>query len=304
MGSVFLIVNPVAGKLRARTALMDIIEIYSEAGLDVNVRATLKRGDAYELSRSARRDDYDKIVCVGGDGTLNEVICGLLESGEGLPLGYIPLGSTNDFANSLKLPKDPVASAMITLNGDICQLDVGDFNGQRMFSYIASFGMFTSASYSAPQSAKNTLGHFAYILEGIKNIKDIINIRSYALHIVADGESYDGEYVFGAIMNSTSIGGIVKLNSEIVDMSDGLFEIMLMRRIHNPTELSQVLLSLANSDFNNKMFDFIHASDIHIVSDTPISWSLDGEEVETSGDVRIRNMHKAISIYKEKQSQA
>lgn len=298
MGLILLIVNPVAGKLRARSTLMDVIEVYSAADLDVNVRVTQRRGHAYELARDARRSMYERVVCIGGDGTLNEVICGMLESGEDIPLGYIPLGSTNDFASSLNLSKDPVAAARATIEGEPRRLDIGDFGGQRKFSYVASFGMFTSASYSASQTSKNTLGHFAYILEGMKSIKDVISIKSYALEIEADDFACNGEYIFGAIANSTSIGGILRLNSEIVDMSDGLFEIMLIKKIHNAAELSQVLLSLANSDFNNRMFDFCHASRIRIKSDSAMNWSLDGEEADSENEICISNLHNAISLYK------
>lgn len=298
MGQILLIVNPVAGKLRARSTLMDIIEVYSAANLDVNVRLSQYRGHSRELARNAKADMYDRIVCIGGDGTLNEVISGVLESGENIPLGYIPLGSTNDFANSIMLPKDPAAAARLTIEGTPCKLDIGDFNVDRKFSYIASFGVFTSASYSAPQSVKNAIGHFAYILEGVKSLQDIINLKCYSLHIEADDQVYDGDYMFGAIANSTSIGGILKLNSEMVDMSDGLFEMMLIRRINNLSELNQVVLSLAKSDYNNKMFDFIHASSFKITTNSDIKWSLDGEEAPGGAEVTISNLHNAITIYK------
>lgn len=296
MGMILLIVNPVAGKLRARTALMEILEVYSAAGYDVNVRITQYRGHARELAHSAKKDVYEKVVCIGGDGTLNEVISGIIESGEGIPLGYIPLGSTNDFASSLRLPKEPAAAAKATLEGETVQLDIGDFDSRRKFTYIASFGIFTSTSYSASQTSKNTLGHFAYILEGMKSIKDIINLKSYALRIEADGKVLEDEYIFGAIANSTSIGGIVKLSSEIVDMSDGLFEVILIRKIRNPADLSQVLISLANSDYNNKMFDFFHASSIRIRTDSKMNWSLDGEEADSDLDITISNLHNIVHI--------
>ena len=298
MGMILLIVNPVAGKLRVRTALMEVVEVYSAAGYDVNVRITQYRGHARELAMSAKKDMYERIVCIGGDGTLNEVISGIIGSGEDIPLGYIPMGSTNDFANSMKLPKEPADAALATIEGTPVSIDIGDFDGKRKFTYIASFGIFTSTSYTVPQSAKNTLGHFAYILEGMKSIKDIINLKSYKLHINADGQEYDDEYVFGAIANSTSIGGIVKLSSDIVDMSDGLFEIILIRKINNPTDLSQVLISLANSDYNNRMFDFFHGTNISVSSDTPMNWSLDGEEADGGTEMHINNLHNAITIYK------
>lgn len=292
---ILLIVNPVAGKLRAKSTLLDIIEVFSAADMDVNVRLTQRRGQAREFARAAKADKYEKIVCVGGDGTLNEVISGTIESGENIPLGYIPLGSTNDFAASMKLSRDVATAARAVIIGQPRKLDIGDFCGTRKFAYIASFGMFTAASYSAPQSVKNALGHFAYILEGIK---DIVNIKSYHMKVCADGVDYEDDYIFGAVANSTSIGGIVRLDSDIVDMSDGLFEIVLIKKIRTPNDLNIVLGSIMNSDFDNKMFDFLHASEIMFHVDEEMNWSLDGEEATGSPETDIRNLHDAITIYK------
>lgn len=295
MGMILLIVNPVAGKLRARTALMDVVEVFSAAGLDVNVKLTQARGDARSFARAAKRDVYDRIVCVGGDGTLNETITGAMESGENIALGYVPLGSTNDFAASLGLSKDVGAAAQAALSGEPHLLDVGDFGGLRNFAYIASFGAFTSTSYSTPQYIKNTFGHLAYLLEGVK---DIVNIKAYHMSVEADGQRCEGDYIFGAVANSTSIGGIVKLNSAIVDMSDGLFEMCLMKKPMNPNELTMVLTSIMNSDYENRMFDFIHASEIKFTADEPIAWSLDGEEAMGGNEIVIRNVHNAITFCK------
>ena len=295
MGMILLIVNPVAGKLRARNALMEVLEVYSAAGIDVNVRLTQGRGDARALAAGARRDIYDRIVCVGGDGTLNETITGALESGENIPLGYIPLGSTNDFATTLNLSQDVSIAARATLEGNACKLDVGDFGGLRKFAYIASFGVFTATSYSTPQSTKNTLGHFAYVLEGIK---DIVNIKPNHIIIETDQARYEDDYIFGAVSNSTSVGGIVRLNSGIVDLSDGLFEIILVKNVRNPNDLNMVITSIINSNFNNRMFDFFHASEVKFISSSDIAWSLDGEEANGGKEIIVRNLHNAITIYK------
>lgn len=296
MGSYLLIINPVAGKLRARSLLMDIIEAYSAVNLNVNVRLSQYRGHAREIARDARAADYDRVVCVGGDGTLNEVITGLIESGERIPLGYIPLGSTNDFAASIGLNRDVAAAARATIEGVPVSLDVGSFDGERKFAYIASFGMLTAASYSAPQATKNVLGHFAYILEGLK---DIVNIKSYHMKITADGQEYEDDFIFGAVANSTSIAGIVKLDQNLVNMSDGLFEVILIRKIRNPAELNQVLISLLNSNFENRMFLFLHASQVKVVTDEPgLSWSLDGEEAVSGPEVLIEDLHEAVTLIK------
>lgn len=291
---ILLIVNPVAGKLRARTALIEILEVMSAAGLDVNVRVSQHRGHAREIAQTARRDQYERIVCVGGDGTLNEVITGLVRSGEEIPLGYIPLGSTNDFANSLKLSRDVREATRAAIGGSPRVLDVGAFGEGRIFSYIASFGLFTAASYTAPQATKNALGHFAYILEGIK---DIVNIRSFHMAVEAGDARLEEDYIFGAVANSTSIAGIVRLDSEIVDMSDGLFEIMLIKTIRSPNDLNLVLGSVMNSDFNNKMFDFIRAPEVKFTVDQELIWSLDGEEAAGGREIVIKNLHNAITIY-------
>lgn len=292
---ILLIVNPVAGRLRARSALFEIVEVFSAEGLDVNVRISQKRGHARALAQAARHDQYEKIVCVGGDGTLNEVITGIVRSGEGIPLGYIPLGSTNDFANSLKLSRDVAQAARAAIEGSPCVLDVGAFGNERIFSYIASFGMFTAASYNAPQSTKNALGHFAYILEGIK---DIVNIRPFHMVVETQEARREDDYIFGAVANSTSIAGIVHLDSEIVDMSDGLFEIMLVKNIRSPNDLNLVLGSIMNSDFNNKMFDFIRAPEVKFTVDQKMMWSIDGEEAAGERETVIKNLHNAITICK------
>lgn len=195
MGMILLIVNPVAGKLHARTALMDVIEVFTAAGYDVNVKVTSGRGDAAIFAKNARRDMYERIVCLGGDGTLNETISGAMESGENIPLGYVPLGSTNDFASSLKLSSDVVEASSAAINGAAQPIDIGDFGGRRKFSYIASFGMFTASSYTTPQNIKNTFGHFAYVMEGVK---DIVNIKANHLVVEADGTVYQGDYIFGS----------------------------------------------------------------------------------------------------------
>ena len=290
---ILLIVNPVSGRQRGKAVLSTIIEAYSAEGLDVNVRFTTARGDARALAGSAKHDIYDKIICVGGDGTLNEVISGAIESGEGIPLGYIPLGSTNDFATSIKLPKELPAAIETTLHGDEHSLDIGDFGGLRNFAYIASFGAFTAASYSAPQSTKNAFGHLAYVFEGLK---DIVNIKSTHMVIETDSGRYEDDYVFGAVANSTSIGGIVRLDSSLVDMSDGLFEVILIKNVKNPADLNTLFWSVMNSDYDNRMCDFFHSSSVTFRSESGMSWSLDGEEAVSGADIKITNLHNAIKI--------
>ena len=289
---LLLILNPAAGKMRAKTAVFSIVNTFCGGGYQVSVHITSCQGDAREVCKE-RASKYDVIVCGGGDGTLNEVIDGLIESGANTPLGYIPMGSTNDFAQSLKLPLQPQKAALAIVNGDNNYMDVGVFNHSRRFAYIASFGMFTAASYSAPQATKNALGHFAYILEGIKELSAI---QSYRVKVEAEGQTFEDEYVFGAVCNSTSVAGLVRLNEGLVDMSDGLFEVILVKRPHTVADLHKIVLSLNTGEFDKDMFEFIKAGSVTIQSEQPMSWSLDGEYQAGSETVTIENKHHALLL--------
>ena len=214
---LLMIVNPRAGKNKSRGPLYDAAAIFSGNGYLVRIHNTVAPGDARDCARR-EGGHYDAVVAVGGDGTLNEVVTGLMKLDAPPPLGYLPQGSTNDFAASLKLSQDPAEAAMTVAQSAGRRLDIGQWN-RRYFVYVASFGAFTRSSYSAPQNVKNALGHFAYLLEGVK---DLDSLRPYPIRLTADGENLDGEYLFGAICNTLSIGGIVKLTPEQVALDDGV----------------------------------------------------------------------------------
>ena len=249
MKKLLILMNPCSGKKKANRALAEIIDILNRGGYDVTVYMTAARGDATEVA-AKRVAEFDVILCIGGDGTFNEVISGLYSVGSKTPVAYIPAGSTNDFANSLKLSKDLLQAARDVVEGTPRPLDIGRFN-DRYFSYIASFGAFTRASYATSQSLKNALGHFAYILSGVK---EIASIRSKHLRLtLADGTVFEDDYIFGAISNSTSVAGLLTLAPDLVDMNDGLFEVLLIRKPKNPLELSDCVLALTTQDYNTPM---------------------------------------------------
>ena len=246
MKKVLVILNPCAGTKQANKHFVDIIDIFCRAGFETVVITTAGRGDGTVIVKE-QADAFDLIVCIGGDGTFNEVVDGLLLSGVDKPIGYIPAGSTNDFASSLHLSKDILQAARDIVSGEERSLDIGSFNG-RYFSYVASFGAFTKASYEAPQSIKNALGHLAYILEGIK---DIPSIKPLRLWLKMEQGVYGGDYLFGAICNSTSVGGLLTLADDLVDMNDGLFEVLLIKSPSNILELNQILLALTTQNYNS-----------------------------------------------------
>ena len=291
--TLLLIVNPKAGRRRSNAFFFDIVSIFSEAGYLVSLRQTQGPGDAARLARE-EGPNFDLVVCYGGDGTLNQTVNGLLELPSPPPLGYIAGGSTNDFAASLRLPSDPVETARQIAESRGRRLDVGRFNASH-FIYVASFGAFTKASYSVPQNIKNDLGHLAYIIEGVK---DLPTLRYYPAHIEADGEVFDGRFLFGAVTNATSIGGLLKLNHEAVIMDDGKFEMLLVPEPKSLTALNDMLRALILQEFNGRNTGLImrHVSHLSVTTEEPLLWSLDGEPSPAVSQVDIQNLHQQLLV--------
>lgn len=289
---MLFIVNPIAGKTQTKSSLQRIVELFKTNGYQVTVKKTEAKGHATELVLQHGKGK-DIIVCCGGDGTLNEVVSGVMRLGTGMPLGYIPAGTTNDFASSLNLPDRADIAAMTVMNGHLRTVDIGFFGDSRYFSYIASFGAFTGSSYSTPQSYKNIIGHLAYVLEGMK---DLPNIRTYHVRVEAHGEVYEDDYLFGAVSNSISIGGLLKLDSKKVDLSDGLFEIILIKNPKTPFELSRMLRSIRKKEYKDKLIQFIKAPEVTFYMDEKIPWSIDGEFEAGGKEIRIKNIPNAIRI--------
>jgi len=292
MKKLLFILNPCAGMKKASRSLPDILSVFNRADYDVRVYITDQQGDAVRAVKELA-GDMDLVVCCGGDGTFNETISGVLERGLQLPVGYIPAGSTNDFAASLGLPTDIIAAAKTITEGTPQYYDAGLF-GERYFSYVASFGAFTRASYSTPQNIKNALGHTAYLLEGIQELSQI---RKNHVKLTLDsGEVLEDDYLFGAICNSTSVGGIMSLDPKQVDLQDGKFEVLLIRAPKTLQEIPECLLAVQKQQYNSGMMTFRSASKITVEADPNMSWTLDGERGTGSDIITVQNLHKAIQI--------
>ena len=289
--TLLFIVNPRAGRARSAAALFEAVAHFSEEGYLVSVRATKGHLDATHIVLDVGQD-FDRIVCFGGDGTLNEVTAGILQLNAPPPLGYIPGGSTNDFAASLGLPDNPLQCAKRITASRSKRLDVGSFNG-RPFVYVASFGAFTKASYTAPQSIKNELGHLAYILEGVK---DISTLRPYRATVTTDDEVFDGRFLFGAVTNSTSVGGLMKLQNSYVILDDGEFEMLLIPTPRNATELQALIRSLVLQDFTTGGVIFRHVSRVTVQTPEAFPWTLDGEYGSGAERIEIRNMPRKLEF--------
>lgn len=288
---LLLIINPHSGTKRANKYLTDIISVFNAGGWECTVYTTAGQGDGTRIVMD-KFTECDLVVCIGGDGTFNEIIAGVMQCGKSLPIGYIPSGSTNDFANSLKLPKNILKAARTIANGSPQKYDTGLF-GDRYFTYVASFGAFTKTSYSTPQNIKNALGHLAYILEGIK---DLPSIHPEHLRIEANGEIYEDDYIFGAISNSTSVGGILTLDPKTVDMNDGLLEILLIRSPKNIVELNECIIALQTRNFSSKMITFFSTDQAIVHADSSMDWTLDGEYEQGHELVVVRNVHDAFQL--------
>ena len=291
MRKLLFLVNPNAGQRRVNKSLTEIIGVFNEGGYEVTVFLTNGPGSGTQIVQE-RAADYDLVVCAGGDGTLNETVTGVLRAGASCPVGYIPCGSTNDFASTLKLSMEVVQAAKDIMMGAPVEYDVGRW-GDRYFVYIASFGAFTRVSYSTPQNLKNALGHLAYVLSGIQELPQIRNIP---MALELDGQVLDGEYLFGAVSNSTSVGGVFTLDASQVDLRDGKFEVILVRMPRDMAELTQCATALQNHTYDCAAITFRSASRLRVHQDPALLWTLDGERAEGGDVVEIENLHRAIRL--------
>ncbi|MDD6350909.1 MAG: YegS/Rv2252/BmrU family lipid kinase [Lachnospiraceae bacterium] len=291
MKKLLFIFNPRSGKGQIRACLPEILDIMVKAGFDVTVHTTQSQGDAIEVTKE-RAIEFDRIVCSGGDGTLDEVVSGMMQSPVKIPIGYIPAGSTNDFGNSLGIDKDMTKAAEIAVSGKPYPVDIGSFN-DRHFVYVAAFGIFTEVSYSTPQDMKNNLGHLAYILEGAKQLRDV---PSYRMQVEYDGNVMYDEFIYGMISNSNSIGGFRQMVPQDVSLNDGLFEVTLIRMPKNPIELAEVLNCLQTGRRDSDMLYSFQTSNLKLTAGEDVSWTLDGEYGGTQKVSEVSLCHKALEI--------
>ena len=293
MKQMLFILNPKAGTRKAAKVLVDILDIFNRAGYRVEVYVTEGPGDACSAIQKMAAGK-DLVVCCGGDGTFNETVTGLMESGLDIPVGYLPAGSTNDFANSMNLSTDLLAAARQIVDGAPQDLDLGKF-GDRYFSYVASFGAFSRTSYNTPQGIKNALGHTAYILSGIQELSQI---RKIPMRFELDDEVLEDDFIFGAVCNSTSIGGILTLNPDQVDMGDGRFELLLVRAPRDLSEITECIMAVQKQQYNCRMMSFRTVQNAKIIVEKGLDWTLDGEKAEDIHEVSVQNLYHAIHLIK------
>lgn len=291
MKKLLFIFNPYSGKAQIKNKLLQIVDIMVKAGYEVTIYPTQARADALNMVQK-RAKKYDLVVCSGGDGTLDEAVSGMMLSEKKVPLGYIPAGSTNDFANSLKIPKDMVKAAKAAVSGKKFACDVGKFNDS-FFIYVAAFGIFTAVSYKTSQEWKNILGHAAYILEGAKSLHEI---TSYRMRVEYEDQVIEDEFIYGMITNSNSVGGFKNMIGKNVLLDDGKFEVTLIRKPKNLVELNEILASLSNMiDDTDAIYSF-KSDCITFYAEEKVPWTLDGEYGGSPQEVKISNQQQALEI--------
>ena len=296
MKKLLFVYNPRAGKEMLKPRLSDVLDIFVKAGYEVTVHPTQAYRDAYYQIKEYEVGKYDLIACSGGDGSIDEVATGMMKRREMgkdvVPVGYIPAGTTNDFAKSLHIPRKPLAAADNAVKGVPFPCDIGKFNDS-VFVYIAAFGIFTDVSYETDQAVKNVLGHMAYILEGAKRI---FNIPSYKIKVEHDGEVIEDEFIFGMVTNSRSVGGFSNMVGKNIVFDDGLFEVTLIKTPKNPIALQEIIAALLIEQVDTKHMYTFKTKKITFDSVEEIPWTLDGEFGGEQDYVEIENVQKAMEI--------
>ena len=289
---LLFIVNPVAGRKLYKKVFPEMIQEFMEAGYLVTTYLTQSPSDA-ERYAALCGADYDRVVCLGGDGTFAQVVAGLKQCGKDMPVGYIPAGSSNDFGALHGLSTDLVTAAHDAVTGGVKAVDCGTFN-DKLFIYVAAFGAFVATSYVTPQDLKNALGRPAYFLDVMRELP---RIKAEHMKVTANGQTYEGDYIFGAVTNNTSVSGVVSLPEGTVVTNDGEFEVVLIENLKTLPELGDTVYSVLSGDFISKNITFFHASELTIEADNPIDWTLDGEYHQGDLVVKIENHKQSLKVY-------
>ena len=293
---MLFIYNPKAGRQRVRGMLPDLLAVFAREGFETTVHPTMAAGEAAQVAE-AQAAQFDRVVCCGGDGTLNETVHGMLAVPEDCRpvLGYIPTGTTNDYAKTLGLPRSTEKLAEVACTGVPRAVDIGDSSGKR-FTYVTAFGLFTDVSYSTPQSAKNLLGHFAYVLEGAGRL---LNIPSYHMEVTTpEGRAVSGDFIYGMVSNTLSVGGMMSLPKNEVKLDDGKFEVLLVRPPRTPADWQSILASVNAQTVerdNGAVLGFI-ASQVTFRCDQLVAWTVDGEFGGARNETVVKNLPRALTI--------
>ncbi len=289
---MMLLINPHAGKGGYKSSIAEIMRVFCKNGWQPTVFFSQAAGQVPELVEK-NAENYDMVVCLGGDGTLSEVVSGMMRVERQCPIGYIPLGTANDVARTLDLSSKPVQAAENIMKGSLIPFDVGQFGADKFFTYVAAFGAFTEVSYGTPQETKHALGHLAYMLEGLKRLNKLSHYRAIVEY---DGGVMDDDFIFGAVTNSTSIAGLVRLDKDLVNLADGMFEVLLVKTPQDIVDLNNIIAAVTTGNFSMPNVLLLKSSEVRIMFEQPVAWTRDGEDGGTHRDVMIVNRHRGVNI--------
>ena len=290
---LLLIVNPAAGRSAYKLNFADAMLALSNGGMETTLAFTAGRGDATEIA-AERASEYDQVACIGGDGTLSEVLAGLMRLESPPPVGYFPMGTANDMATTLGLPKnDTLAAARHMLRGTPHPFDVGGFGDDQYFAYIAAFGAFTEVSYATPQDQKKVLGHLAYVLQGMQTLGKIESIHT---RVDYDGGSFEGDLLYGSLSNSTSVAGIVRLPEEMVSLGDGVSELVLVKDPGSVAAFAELVNSVLSERFDSDKLLILHTTKARFRFDKPVAWTRDGEAGGAVTDITLCNHPRPVQL--------
>lgn len=288
---VLLIINPKAGRTVSKVRAENIAKTFQRYNFEPELHITEYAGHASELTEKYG-DEFDIVACMGGDGTLHEVVNGYMKTEKKSSIGYIPAGTTNDFAKSVRLQKLPELAIQIMTKGKIQTVDCGDFNGDK-FIYVSSFGAFTKSSYATPQDMKNVFGRGAYLFDGIQSA---FEIRPYHARITTDDAVYEDDFIFGAVSNTLSLGGVINLPRDLVSLSDGKFELLLIRSVENPEDLPDTIHACIDLNFDHENVIFVQSSTVKIEMTEKTPFTLDGEYAGDFDSVTINNINPGYDL--------
>ncbi len=293
MKKLMLIVNPVAGRGGFKTQFGEAMLVLANGGLRPDLYFTQNRGDATDFAANYA-SGYDVVACVGGDGTLSEVLAGLMQIKNPPPVGYFPMGTANDIATTLGLPKnDTIGAAKRILSGTPHPFDVGGFGDHEYFAYIAAFGAFTEVSYATPQDQKRALGHLAYVLQGAAQLG---KIEAIPTRVEYDDGVFEGELVYGSMSNSTSVAGILRLREEMVSLGDGMSELVLVRDPGTIDAYGELAASVLSRRFDSNYLQILHTKKARFQFEYPVAWTRDGEDGGKHRDVTLCNYHAPVRM--------
>lgn len=293
MKRLMMIVNPSAGRGGYRYYFGEAMKILADGGYSIELFFTAGPKEAAKYA-AAYAADFDTVACIGGDGTLSEVIGGLMKIPNPPPLGYIPMGTTNDVATTVGIPKnDTIGAARRIVMGEPHPFDVGGFGKDEYFTYIAAFGAFTEVSYATPQDQKRALGHLAYVLQGAQQLGKIEKIP---VRVEYDTGVYEGELVYGSMSNSLSVAGIVRLREDMVLLGDGISELVLVQDPGTIDAYGEMISAVLTRSFESNSLKIIQTRRARFTFDRPVAWTRDGEDGGKHRELELCNYHAPVRL--------